>query len=174
MAKVTPAAHATRSPNPAEAAIVIAAAASLATAAVAAAASTAITTLTDAASVAAKVVSDASTKAISEFPRLQEDIREIRAAQSNEGANLTKVVSALLDAHTHAEELRLGSIEATLKKIDAYMTTQDGRLMVVEKQITRHQLILFGIAGPVCLLVIGTVLTILAKNFTTTLGAWLQ
>ena len=171
--------------NADDAASIIAAAASLATAAVASAASTAtatltsaastaIATLTEAASLAAKVVTDASAKAVSEFPRLQDDIREIRSNQSQEGASLTKVVTSLLEAHTQVEEVRLTSIEATCTKIDAHLVEHGDRLTTAEKHITRHQLVLFGIAGPVCLLVIATVLTILAKNFAATLSAWLQ
>ena len=176
---------ASRSKNEADAAAIIAAAASLATAAVAgaaatatgtltSAASTAIATLTEAAALAAKVVTDAATKAVSEFPRLQEDIREIRQSQSNEGANLTKVVSALLDAHTKAEEVRLTNIDTTCSDIDKHIGEQGVRLTAVETHITRQNIIIFGLAGPVSLLVLGTILTMLARNFGPMISAWLQ
>lgn len=156
------------------AAAVVAAAASLATTAVASAAATATTTLTEAATLAAKVVAEAANKAINEFPRLQDDIREIRAAQSGEAASLTKAVTILLEAHTVAEDIRLKSIEATCTRIDTHLTGLNDRVTVTEKHITQHQLILFGIAGPVCLLIIGAVLTIFMNSIIPTIAAWFQ
>ena len=161
--------------TPADRAVaVIAAAASLATAALATAASEAIKTITTAAELAAKVVTDAAAKAVSEFPRLQEDIRELRVNQANESLSLTKVVATLLDVHTKAEDIRLKSIDATCARIDLHLSEQGNRLTTAEKHITRQNLVIFGLAGPVCLIIIGTIVTLLFQDYAKFVNAILQ
>ncbi len=145
---------------------VIAAAAGLATSTIAiaadgamktlsTAAADAVKTLSAAATISAKVVSDTAERALAEFPRLQDDIREIRMAQQAESGMTTEMVKALLIAHTSTEEEKLKSIDASLIEVKAHLVKQNGRLAKAETHITRQNLVLFGIAGPVSLLIIG-------------------
>ena len=158
-----------------EAPAVIAAAASLATAAVASAASIAVSTLNEAALIASKVVSDAASKAILEFPRLQEDIRELRASQTSEAESLTRIVTTLLESHTKSEEVRLGNIDSTCARIDSHLVEYSHRLLRAESHITRHNLIIFGLIAPVCLIIIGAIVTVLFKDYVVkSIGAMLQ
>jgi hypothetical protein len=162
----TPKALARRQAAKDEAAAVLTAAAGLATTVIASAATDATKQLAEAAANATKavalaaatasgVVADAATKALAEFPRLQEDIREVRAAQTSETATIVNLVTSLIGAHTMAEEERLRSIDGTVTKIEKHMVRQNGRLTTVETHITRQNLVIFGIAGPVSLAVIG-------------------
>ncbi len=150
---MTPPAQSKRSIE--EASAVVTAAAGLATTVIATAAQDATKALAIAASEAAAVVSHAAAKAVSEFPRLQDDIREIRVAQQSQTATITDVVTTILGVHTMAEEVKLKSIDETVVKIEAHMANQNTRLAKAEWHITRMNLVIFGIAGPVSLLIIG-------------------
>src|ERR1035437_5303871 len=86
-----------------EAPAVVAAAALLATSAIATAAADALKTLNAAAAVSAKVVAETASKALSEFPRLQEDIGEIRAAQKSDSNTTVAMVRDLLQPHTSSD-----------------------------------------------------------------------
>jgi|ERR1035437_5922785 uncharacterized membrane protein YdbT with pleckstrin-like domain len=140
-----------------EAPAVVAAAALLATSAIATAAADALKTLNVAAAVSAKVVSETASKALAEFPRLQDDIREIRAAQQSEAGNTVSMVRDLLQAHTSAEEVQLQSLVTTVKAVEGHMIKQNGRLDKAETHITRQNVAIFGIAGPVLLVILGIV-----------------
>jgi hypothetical protein len=136
---------------------VISAAAGLATSTIASAAADALKTLNAAAAVSAKIVSDTASKALAEFPRLQEDIREIRSAQQTESSTTVSMVRDLLQAHASGEEVRLESIEATGKAIESHMIRQNGRLDKAEIHITRQNMAIFGVAGPVALIILGVI-----------------
>lgn len=140
-----------------DAAAVISAAAGLATSTIASAAADALKTLNAAAAVSAKIVSDTASKALAEFPRLQEDIREIRSAQQTESSTTVSMVRDLLQAHASGEEVRLESIEATGKAIESHMIRQNGRLDKAEIHITRQNMAIFGVAGPVALIILGVI-----------------
>jgi len=134
---------------------VISAAAGIATSTIAAAAADALKTLNAAALVSAKVVSETASKALAEFPRLQDDIREIREAQRAESGNTVAMVRDLLQAHTGAEEIQLTSINTTVKAVEAHMVKQNGRLDKAETHITRQNVAIFGVAGPIALIILG-------------------
>ena len=136
---------------------IVAAAAGLATSTIASAAADALKTLNAAAAISAKVVADTASKALAEFPRLQEDIREIREAQRTDAGSTVSMVRDLLQAHTSGEEVRLESIETTGKAIEAHMVHQNGRLDKAETHITRQNVAIFGVAGPVALIILGIV-----------------
>ena len=156
---------------------VISAAAGIATSTIAAAAADALKTLNAAALVSAKVVSETASKALAEFPRLQDDIREIREAQRAESGNTVAMVRDLLQAHTGAEEIQLASINTTVKAVEAHMVKQNGRLDKAETHITRQNVAIFGVAGPVALIILGIIgrqliLAILASEKAGTLTDW--
>ena len=140
-----------------EAPAVVAAAALLATSAIATAAADALKTLNAAAAVSAKVVAETASKALSEFPRLQEDIREIRAAQKSDSNTTVAMVRDLLQAHTSSDEVWLKSIDTTVSAVEAHMIKQNGRLDKAETHITRQNVAIFGVAGPVALIILGIV-----------------
>src|ERR1035437_2064265 len=140
-----------------EAPAVVAAAALLATSAIATAAADALKTLNAAAAVSAKVVAETASKALSEFPRLQEDIREIRAAQKSDSNTTVAMVRDLLQAHTSSDEVWLKSIDATVTAVETHMIKQNGRLDKAEVHITRQNVAIFGVAGPVALIILGVI-----------------
>ena len=160
-----------------EASAVISAAAGIATSTIAAAAADALKTLNAAAAVSAKIVADTASKALAEFPRLQEDIREIRAAQQNEAGSTVSMVRDLLQAHVGSEEVRLQSIDDTVHAVEAHMVRQNGRLDKAETHITRQNVAIFGVAGPVALIILGIIgrqliMTIVASEKAGTLTDW--
>lgn len=122
---------------------VIADAASSATATLAAAAKDATTALAASAADAAKVVQESTAKALLEFPDIKTDIREIRNACAETKEN------------SKAGDLRLTTINTSVEEINKHLKTQNGRLAKAEAHIIRQNLVVFGIAGPVSLLVIG-------------------
>lgn len=131
---------------------VIASAATDATRAVAAAAGEATKALATAASTASQVVTDSAKQALSEFPRMQEDIREIRTGQNGLTSTLTSVVTEVLNSHTSAQDAKLAtsdgkltSIAAAVEEIRGHMVKQNGRLAKAETSITRQNLVLFGL-----------------------------
>lgn len=140
------------------AAAIINIAAGLATATIAVAAGEATKTLSAAAALALQTLDTAATKAVSEFPKLQEDIRELRVAQTSQTDTIISVVTGLIKGHTDTEDERLKSISESTGKIEQHMATQNGRLTLVETAITRLNLVLFGIGGPVALIVVGYLL----------------
>lgn len=141
---------------------VIANAAQDATSALAVAAKDATAALAVAAADASKVVQDSTTKALLEFPDIKEDIREIRASQSSLSMTLTSVVTGLtstvtelITEHTAQEDTRLKSIDTAVQEIKLHLKTQNGRIAKTENHITRLNLVFFGIAGPMALVVFG-------------------
>jgi|ERR1035437_4312665 hypothetical protein len=149
-----------------KAASIVAAAAGLATSTISSAASEATKTLSVAAAKAMLTLETAATKAmttvevaaqkaVSEFPNLQEDMRQIHTAQATQTATIVDVVTNLIRTHTDGEEMRLESIGESVSNIEAHMDKQNGRLAKAETHITRQNLVIFGIAGPVCLLIVG-------------------
>jgi uncharacterized membrane protein YdbT with pleckstrin-like domain len=126
-----------------------------ATKALATAATVATTTLMERAEKAATAVTEAAAKALAEFPNLREDIREVRAAQQAESGITVNMVRDILQAHSAADEVRLKSIDDTVKAIDVNMSEQNNRLGTAETHITRQNLVIFGVAGPVALIILG-------------------
>lgn len=143
--------------TPKDATAVIAAATGLATSTIAVAAAEALKVLHAAAEVQAKVVADTASKALSEFPRLQEDIREIRNAQQTDSGTTVTMVRELIEAHAKGEEFVLDSIHTTVKAVEAHMVKQNGRLDKAETHITRQNVAIFGVAGPVALIILGII-----------------
>ena len=137
------------------AAAVVEAAAGLATTTIALAAGEATKTLALAADTALQTLATAAIKAVSDFPRLQDDIRELRQAHVSDVAVVTAAVTDLILSHTRAEELRLGTIADSVRKIDEHLEKQNGRLAKVETQSTRQNLVIFGALGPAALAAFG-------------------
>lgn len=119
------------------------------------AAAKAMLTIETAATKALNIVEVAAAKAVGEFPNLQEDMRQIHSAQDTQTATIVNVVTELIRGHTESEDGRLKSIGESVGKIESHMITQNGRLSKAETHITRQNLIIFGIAGPIGLLIIG-------------------
>src|ERR1035437_5862528 len=168
-----------------DATAVISAATGLATTVIANAAADAMKVVHDAAAVAAKVVSETANKALAEFPELKQDLRDIRNAQQAETGTTVAMVKDLLQAHTMAEEAKLTSIAEsliktgeTVKAVEAHMVKQNGRLDKAETHITRQNMVIFGIAGPVSLHIIGWFgkgwinLLVNAERAGTPIGIW--
>src|ERR1035437_3445452 len=156
---------------------VISAAAGIATSTIAAAAADALKTLNAAALVSAKVVSETASKALAEFPRLQDDIREIRAAQKSDSNTTVAMVRDLLQDHTSSDEVWLKSIDATVSAVETHMIKQNGRLDKAETHITRQNAAIFGVAGPVPLIILGVIgrqliMSIVASEKSGTLTDW--
>lgn len=149
-----------------KAAAVVAAAAGLATSTISTAATDATKTLSVAAAKAMltleaaaekalHTVEIAAAKAVAEFPNLQEDMREIHASQATQTSTIVNVVTGLIKSHTEAEEGRLQSISESVGKIEMHLIKQNGRIEKAETHITRQNLVIFGILGPVGLLIVG-------------------
>jgi hypothetical protein len=152
---------------------VIAAAAGLATSRIAVEAADATKTLAVAASVALEkvdavagrvlhMIEVAAAKAVSEFPNLQQDMRDLHNSQSAQTSTIIDVVTKLIEAHTGKEEAHLATlgesvlgVREDVGKIEKHMTTQNGRMAKAETHIIRQNLIIFGISAPIGLLIIG-------------------
>jgi hypothetical protein len=134
---------------------VVSAAAGLAMATIATAAEEATKTLSAAAGIALKTLETAAAKAISEFPDMKTDIREIRAAQGAQTATILDAVTCLIQEHTHAEELRLKAIDESTARIDTHAEARNLRLTDVEKSMTRLNLAIFGAGGPLAAITAG-------------------
>jgi len=150
-----------------DAASIIAAASAIATTTITTAAADAVKTLNTAAAQSAKIVSDTASKALSEFPRLQDDIREIRTAQQMESSTTVSMVRDLIQTHTKGQDIVLNSINTTVKAVEAHMITQNGRLDRAETHITRQNVAIFGVAGPVALIILGAIARQLMTTVTT-------
>jgi hypothetical protein len=135
----------------------LAAAASSAVHALAVAAEDARAQVANAAEQASQTLRISTEKAISEFPDIREDIREIRSSQALMVQSLTSVVTETLNQYTSAETARLGGIAKSVEEIKEHMKTQNGRLAKAESHIIRQNLVLFGIIGPTALAIGGYV-----------------
>ncbi len=138
-----------RKPTPMEnASAVVAAAAGLATTVISTAATEATRTLAVAAADAAKVVEAAAAKAVADFPRMTEDIREIRNAQESAISTMTSVVTNLLDTHSKAATLQVDTIRMAVEDIKGAVARQANRVAATERHTTRLNLVVFGMGGP--------------------------
>jgi hypothetical protein len=114
---------------------------------------------------------------VATLPTLREDIREIREGQGHMVSTLTSVMTELIGTHAKTEETWQKATDGTLAEIKGHMEKQNGRIAKAEKHITRQNLVLFGIVGPLTLGIIVTVLGyfvhayILAHNIFQQVGA---
>jgi hypothetical protein len=114
-------------------------------------------TVMKAAENAALQVQEAAVKTLAELPDIKEDIREIRSKQDTLVSSVSEMVKDAIHEHTTYEATWQTATTTSLTEIKGHMQKQNGRLAKAENHITRQNVAIFGVAGPVALVILGIV-----------------